>query len=224
MRKKTDAMISGIIFDMDGVLCDSEPFICEAARKMFAERHKLEVAQAEFVPFVGAGEDRYLSGPAEKHGCRLDLAADKARTYAIYLDIIKGRLRPLAGAREFILACRRRGVKMAVASSADRIKIDGNLSEIGIPAGLFDACVCGEEVARKKPAPDIFLLAASRLALPPGQCLVVEDAVNGIKAACAAGMRALGITTSFTEESLRSAGAEWIAPDLARLPPLPLSA
>ena len=191
---------------------------------MFAERHNLEVAPEEFIPFVGTGEDRYLSGPAEKHGCRLDLAADKARTYAIYLEIIKGRLLPLAGAREFILDCRRRGIKMAVASSADRVKINGNLSEIGIPAGLFDALVCGDEVARKKPDPEIFLLAAGRLALPPGRCLVVEDAVNGVKAARAAGMRALGITTSFTEESLRSAGAEWTAPDLAHRPPLPLPA
>src|SRR5512146_124494 len=85
----------GVVFDMDGVLCDSEPFICEAATRMFAERYGLAVCREDFVPFVGAGENRYLGGVAEKHGVRLDLESDKKRTYDLYLQIIRGRLRPL---------------------------------------------------------------------------------------------------------------------------------
>ena len=96
----------GVIFDMDGVLCDSEPFICEAACRMFAERHGVTVRPDDFIPFVGAGENRYLGGVAEKHGVALDLEADKARTYDIYLEIIQGRLQPLPGAPEFIADCR----------------------------------------------------------------------------------------------------------------------
>ena len=89
----TLSSIKGIIFDMDGVLCDSEPFIAEAAAKMFAERHGTAVTPEDFHPFVGTGEDRFLGGVAEKYGVKLDMPADKDRTYAIYLDIIRGRLR-----------------------------------------------------------------------------------------------------------------------------------
>jgi len=218
----SEKAIHGIIFDMDGVLCDSEPFICKAARQMFQERHNLTVQASDFAPFVGTGEDRFLGGPAEKYGCHINLPADKDRTYEIYLEIIRGKLIPLAGVKEFIIFCRQKKIKMAVATSADAVKMNGNLAEIGLPSDSFDSLVCGNEVGRKKPDPEIFLLAARKLGLPPGNCLVIEDAPNGLRAAKAAGMLAAGLTTSFDEATLKSAGADWTAPDLAHLPSLPL--
>jgi len=211
--------LQGFIFDMDGVLCDSERFICEAACQMFRECHSVTVHPDDFITFVGAGENRYLGGVAEQHGVALDLPRDKARTYQIYLQIIKGRLNPLPGAVPFIQECRRRALKLAVASSADKIKVDGNLAEIGLFPSTFDACITGDDVERKKPDPQIFLLAAARLGLPPANCIVVEDAPNGIRAAKAAGARCLGLTTSFDERTLRQAGADWTAGDLANVPP-----
>jgi beta-phosphoglucomutase len=208
-------MIRGVIFDMDGVLCDSEPFIAEAACRMFAERHGVPVTAADFEPFIGTGEDRYLGGVAERHGIALAMPSDKDRTYAIYLEAIRGRLGPLPGARDVVAACRARGLRLAVATSADRVKLDGNLREIGLPPDTFDACVTGSEVARKKPDPDLFLTAAERLGLAGTDCLVVEDAPNGIRAGRAAGAACLGLTTSFPVETLRAAGARWTAPDLA---------
>jgi HAD superfamily hydrolase (TIGR01509 family) len=213
-----------VLFDMDGVLCDSEPFICEAACRMFAENHGARVSPEDFVPFVGAGEDRYLGGVAEKHGVTLDLERDKARTYAIYLGIIRRRLQPLPGAREFIAECRRRGLRLAVATSADEIKLRGNLNEIGLPEETFDATVNGVQVERKKPHPDIFLIAAEKLGVPSKRCLVVEDAPNGVAAAKAAGATCLALTTSFAADALRAAGADCLAPDLAHVPPEALGA
>jgi HAD superfamily hydrolase (TIGR01509 family) len=221
MRQISENAIHGIIFDMDGVLCDSEPFISEAGRKMLAERYGLKVKPEDFTPFIGAGEDRFLGGPAEKYGVRINLPADKDRTYEIYLEIIKGKLKPLAGVRNFIAKCRARKIKLAVATSADKIKMNGNLLEIGISPESFDALVCGNEVLRKKPAPEIFLLAAKKINLAPGNCLVIEDAPNGLKAAKSARMRAIGLTTSFKDNVLKSAGADWTAPDLTNLPKLP---
>ena len=208
----------GIVFDLDGVLCDSEPFICEAAVRMFAENHNTRVEPDDFLPFVGTGEDRFIGGVAEKYGVALDPAADKRRTYDIYLEIIQGRLQPLAGAVDFIAAARRRGQKLAVATSADRVKMNGNLRQIGLPAETFDVCIDGTQVTHKKPAPDIFLLAIERLELRPAECLVVEDAPNGIQAGRAAGARCLGLTTSFTSDKLLAAGADWTAADLAQVP------
>jgi beta-phosphoglucomutase len=208
-------MIRGVIFDMDGVLVDSEELIREAATRMFAERG-VHVRPEDFRPFVGAGENRYLGGVAEKHGFRLNLEPDKARTYAIYEEIARGRLAPLPGVAEFIGRCRSRGLRLAVASSADEIKLRINLRELRLPDGTFDALVNGLDVERRKPAPDIFLLAARRLRLAAADCLVVEDAVNGVAAAKAAGARCLALTTSFTREQL--AGADFFAPTLAEAP------
>jgi HAD superfamily hydrolase (TIGR01509 family) len=208
-------MLEGIIFDMDGVLVDSERYICEAAMRMFAE-HGVTVHPDDFVPFIGAGEDRYIGGVAEQHGFDLDLPRDKARTYALYGEIVHGRLEPLAGVRGFIREAREHGLKLAVASSADRVKVDIKLREIGLPPETFDAIVSGDDVAHKKPDPEIFLTAARRLGLAPSDCIVVEDAVNGVAAAKAAGMRCLGLTTSFSAEDLRD--ADWTAPNLSEAP------
>lgn len=204
---------------MDGVLCDSEPYICEAGIALFRERFGLKVQPEDFLPFVGTGEDRYIGGVAEKYGVKLNMPQDKERLYALYLGIIPGKLQPLGGVRSFIDEARRRGLKLAVGTSADRIKMEGNLAELGLPPSKFDAVVTGSEVAHKKPAPDLFLTAARKLELPPEQCLVIEDAPNGLQAARAAGCFALGVTSSFSESALRDAGAQWIARDLSDVPP-----
>lgn len=210
--------VKAVIFDMDGVLCDSERFICEAARGMFRELYELDARPEDFLPFVGTGENRYIGGVAEKYGLDIDIDKAKARTYEIYLRIIRGRLRPMIGVREFIDWCRQLALKIAVATSADLVKMQGNLREIDLPPELFDAVVTGLDIARKKPAPDIFLLAASRLGLEPACCLVVEDAPNGIQAAKSAGCRCLGLTSSFTGADLLAAGADWVSPHLAAVP------
>jgi HAD superfamily hydrolase (TIGR01509 family) len=200
---------------MDGVLVDSEPFIREAAMRLFAEKG-IHVRPEDFAPFVGTGENRFLGGVAEKYGIRLNLEQDKARTYAIYLQLIRGRLRPLPGVFAFLDECRRRGLKRALASSADAVKVEGNLHELGLPPDTFDALVNGSEVQRKKPYPDLFLTAAARLGLPAAACLVVEDAVAGVAAARAAGARCLALTTSFPAERLTA--ADWTVADLAHVP------
>jgi HAD superfamily hydrolase (TIGR01509 family) len=216
---KPDSRLKGIIFDMDGVLVDSEPFIREAASKMFEQTYHVQVQPDDFRPFVGTGEDRFIGGVAELYGIKLSMPRDKERTYEIYLEIIKHRLRPLPGAIDLVHQSRRRGLKLAVATSADHIKMVGNLHEMGLPPDDFDAIVTGNDVQRKKPDPQIFLLAAERLKLEPANCLVIEDAPNGIRAGKSAGGRCLGITSTFDAETLRTAGADWISPDLAHVPP-----
>jgi beta-phosphoglucomutase len=213
-----NGQLAGVIFDMDGVLADSEPFILEAAMRMFQNVYHLAVKPADFRPFVGTGEDRFIGGVAEKYGVPLVMPRDKETTYAIYLKLIRGRLTALPGAVAFVEQCRRRGLKVAVASSADRIKVDGNLAEIGLPSNEFDAIVTGSDVERKKPDPQIFLTAAAKLRLDPSHCLVIEDAVSGVKAAKAAGCRCLGLMTTFDGAAITAAGADWIAKDLSQVP------
>lgn len=193
-----------VIFDMDGVLVDSEPLINAAALAMFKEKG-LTVQPDDFLPFVGAGEERYIGGVAETYRFPLDLTAAKRRTYEIYLELAPAQLEAFPGARDFVLACRAAGLLVAVASSADKIKVAANLQKLGLPAESWDAVVTGERVRRKKPAPDGFLAAAQDMNIEPTACVVVEDAVNGIRAAKAAGMRCIAVATTFPAERLQEA-------------------
>ena len=212
--------ISIVVFDMDGVLTDSEPLINAAAIAMFKEKG-LTVQPDDFLPFVGAGEERYVGGVAEKYGFPLDAAAAKQRTYEIYFDLVPSQLESFPGVHDLIRACRQANLRVAVASSADRIKVIANLQKIGLPVESWDAVVTGENVQQKKPAPDIFLFAAQSLGVPPAECVVVEDAVNGIQAAKAAGMRCVAVAHTFSAVLLHEADivrdkiADLRIPDLA---------
>jgi HAD superfamily hydrolase (TIGR01509 family) len=196
--------IRSVIFDMDGVLTDSEPLINSAAVAMFLE-NGLRVAPEDFSPFVGAGEDRYIGGVAEAHGYLLDLAEAKRRTYEIYLELLPKQLQAFPGACQLVRACQRLPLRVAVASSADAVKVRANLEHIGLPCAGWDAIITGEDVKNKKPAPDIFLAAAKRLGVPPGECVVIEDAVNGVAAAKRAGMRCVAVAQTFPAGRLRQA-------------------
>ena len=206
--------VRGVIFDMDGVLVLSEPFIAEAAIRMFAEKGH-QIGEDEFRPFIGMGEDRFIGGVAERRGIALDPARDKARTYAIYDDLVRGRLHPTPGAREFVRACRAKGLAIAVASGGQgegrREPAGARPSRIGVRRGHRRNPGRAQE-ARARHLPGCL----PRLALAPADCLVVEDALSGVQAAKAAGARCLGLTTSFDSAAL--AAADWTAPDLAHVP------
>jgi HAD superfamily hydrolase (TIGR01509 family) len=210
----TRAIIKAVIFDMDGVLTDSEPLINAASVAMFKERGVV-VQPQDFLPFVGSGENRYLGGVAEKYGIALDIPAAKQRTYEIYLDLVPSRLHAFPGACDLVFLCRAEGLKTAVASSADFIKIEANLRTIDLPPATWDAVIGAEDVVQKKPAPDIFLAAAKKLGCDPEECVVVEDAVNGIQAARAAGMRCVAVAQTFPAAQL--ALADLVRPTIAHV-------
>jgi beta-phosphoglucomutase len=208
-------MIKGVLFDMDGVLVDSEPFICKAALLMFGELG-VKVSAEDFIPFVGMGENRYIGGVAEQHGVNIDIDQVKARTYEIYGEIVRGKLKPLPGVHEFISRCRNKGLRLALATSADTIKMQVNLKEAGLSNDSFQAIITGLDVKNKKPSPEIYLKAAKSLGLEPENCLVVEDAVSGIESGKNAGCRCLAVTTSFDSSALNA--ADWICDSLLNVP------
>ena len=208
-------MLKGILFDMDGVLVDSEEYICQAAIEMFKQKG-LIVKPEDFIPFVGKGENMYIGGVAKKYNFDIDIDEVKALTYSIYEQLVEGKLKPLPGVFKFIEKAKRKGLKLAVATSADKVKMVVNLRNMGLTENTFDATVNGLEVEHKKPSPDIFLLAAKKLGLKTEECLVVEDAVSGVEAAKRAGAKCLALTTSFKKQNLQK--ADWISNTLADAP------
>lgn len=208
-------MIRAVVFDMDGVLTDSEPVINAAAIAGLRE-YGVAAEPADFLPFVGMGEDCYIGGVAERYGCRYRPAMKK-RVYEIYLEILADRIKAFPGVQSLLGALRGRGVDLCLASSADRIKVEANLAAIRVSLTAFAAIVVGEDVACKKPAPDIYRTAAARLGLDPRECCAVEDAVNGIQAAKAAGMRCVAVAQSFPVEVLRDTHADVVRSSLAAI-------
>lgn len=200
--------LKGILFDMDGVLCDSGPFLYAASARMFKERYGIDIHPEDVRPYFGRGEVAYLTGTGRAHGIDVSLPDDLDLVYEHYFAAIDGAIKPFAGVVDFVARASGCGLRIAVASSADRRKVMANLAGIGLPRERFDAVVTVEDVAQPKPAPDVFLLAARRLGLAPCDCLVIEDAPSGIQAAKAAGCACLGVTTGFSPEELVAAGAD----------------
>lgn len=208
--------VRAILFDMDGVLIDSEALMARAGILALRE-FGIEAVSEDFLPFVGRGEDKYIGGVAEKHGVRYDTAM-KDRAYDYYGQMVAAEATVPADTLPTLKALHARGIKMAVCSSADRVKVRYNLRAIGADESLFGAIVTGSDVERKKPEPDIYLKGAELLGEKPKDCLVVEDAPSGIQAAHAGGIRAAGIASSFSAQELtRQASPEYLIDTLSQL-------
>ncbi|KAK3199437.1 hypothetical protein Dsin_022852 [Dipteronia sinensis] len=211
--------VSAVLFDMDGVLCDSEDPSRRAGVDVFAEMG-LEVTVDDFVPFMGTGEANFLGGVAAVKGVEgFDTEAAKKRFFEIYLEKYAKPNSGIGfpGALELINQCKSKGLKVAVASSADRIKVDANLAAAGLPLSMFDAIVSADAFENLKPAPDIFLAASKILDVPPSECIVIEDALAGVQAAKAAQMRCIAVKTTLSEETLKDANPSLVRNDIGNV-------
>ncbi|KAH9755579.1 protein SUPPRESSOR OF QUENCHING 1 [Citrus sinensis] len=208
--------VSAVLFDMDGVLCNSEEPSRRAAVDVFAEMG-VEVTVEDFLPFMGTGEANFLGGVASVKGVKgFDSEAAKKRFFEIYLDKYAKPNSGIGfpGALELINQCKSKGLKVAVASSADRIKVDANLAAAGLPVSMFDAIVSADAFENLKPAPDIFLSASKILNVPTSECIVIEDALAGVQAAKAAQMRCIAVTTTLSEERLKEGSPSLIRKEI----------
>jgi HAD superfamily hydrolase (TIGR01509 family) len=188
-------MISTIIFDLDGLIADTEPLHCRAYQIAFAERG-VELNANEYAEhWVRNGKG--IVDWVESRGLALDPHGLRVRKSEHYLTLLESSLRPMEGAMELLEALQ--GIRrMALASSSYRDAIDGVLAGLQI-APYFEAIVSGLDVANVKPSPDIFLKAARDLAVDPSECLVLEDAEKGVIAAHRAGMRCVAVPNDFTK-------------------------
>jgi len=194
-----------ILFDMDGVLIESE-FLMRATAIQSLADYGVQARHEDFLEFTGMGEDRFVGGVAEKYGLKYEFAM-KERAYDYYGQRVKAEAHIPEGVKEMLETLHAKGITLAVCSAADLRKVRYNIQAIGVDESLFTALVTGSDVARKKPFPDIYLEGARRVGMDPKDCLVVEDAVSGIQAAHAAGMDAVGIPSTFTPDQLKEKAA-----------------
>jgi beta-phosphoglucomutase len=193
----------GIIFDMDGVIVDTAAYHFEAFARL-GEEAGFNITEEQFrITFGWHNADifPYLYGrpvPDE------ELARMAGRKESIFQQAIRGKVTALPGVSELVPALKAAGFHLAIGSSTPRANVDLILGELGFQP-FFEAIASGEDVIKGKPDPQVFLLAAERLGVPPERCVVIEDAVAGVQAALNAGMKALAVTTNHSSEALRHA-------------------
>ncbi len=187
-------MISTVIFDLDGLLADTELLHCKAYQMAFAERG-VDLGTRDYAEhWIRHGKG--IVDWVDLQGLTFDPHALRMRKSQHYLGLLKSSLRPMDGALELLDSLHGK-FRIALASSSYRDAIEGVLAGLRI-ASYFELIVSGLDVAKVKPAPDIFLLAARVLRVEPTECLVFEDSEKGVIAAHCAGMRCIAVPNDFT--------------------------
>jgi beta-phosphoglucomutase len=194
--------VKAVLWDLDGVLVDSAPFHFQAWRELLASLGR-ELSEADFRRTFGLRNDAILSElvgdlpPAEVE--RL-----AARKEELFRRAALGNIVPLPGALALLRLLREQGFELALVSSTPHGNIDLILGSLGVEAA-FDVIVGEEDVRQGKPDPEGFLLAAKRLRVPPGECVVIEDAPVGVEAAKRGGMLCVGVSRDRPRDALAEA-------------------
>jgi HAD superfamily hydrolase (TIGR01509 family) len=208
------ARFDAIIFDMDGVLIDSEPLHYAVLNDLLAiDGHAL--SHADYEEFIGTTTEFTWLTLIARYGLTRPATDYMARYDETLLQVLRQPRDPAPGVVALVKRARELGLRLGVASSSRWVWIEATLRSLGL-ADAFDACVSGDDVERGKPDPQIYVLAAQRLGVAPGRCLAIEDAPKGVRSAVLAGMAVLGVRTPYTAH-LRLDGAEQIVDSLADL-------
>ncbi len=188
--------MDAVLFDLDGVLIDSEPFSREASDKVLADVGIRQTEEERKNVFGRRTRENYQAA-VDARGLEVDVDGLVAKKNRLFAKLIRGRLKPVPGVLELLGELDDAGVKKAVVSSSPMDRVNVSLEEVGLVMG-FDLILSGDCCVQGKPDPEPFLLAAERLGLEPSGCVVLEDAEAGIEAAKAAGMKVVAVRSPNT--------------------------
>ena len=196
-----------LIFDMDGVLINSEPLHERSKREALAQAG-IEVPEERFASYTGRSDTVMIADLAAENGLDEAKGAEILKAKHVIYESLEHELEPIEGGVEF-LRWAQHNFRLALATSASTRNRKATSEILGI-APLFETAVDAADFEHPKPSPEVFQIALRRLGLTADVCWIVEDAVNGIVAAKAAGCFAVGLTTSFSRQALLNAGADLV--------------
>jgi sugar-phosphatase len=187
-------MIKAVIFDMDGVMIDSEPFWQETEREVFAQLG-LQLSQSDLESTMGMRIDAVVQHWFVKSPWNKEATPLKSIENQIIKGVsqrIKSHGKPLAGLFQALKLIEQQGLLIGLATSSDQPIIDAVLDSFGIK-DRFLACISARQEKAGKPAPDVYITTARKLGVPPHECLAIEDSATGLRSAMAAGMKTIAI-------------------------------
>jgi len=194
-----------VLFDSDGVIVDTEGISLTSFRQATREFIGTDLTEEEVEEACGLRDVDIVSRLARNYEVSIDLEAYRERKSQLYIEEAeKHPVRSFPGVVDLLEHLRHERIPYALASSGPRVKIEFNLRLARI-RHLFPVIVSGEEVDRGKPEPDVFVEAARRIGMEPIRCVVVEDSINGIRAAKAGRMATLAVTNTFGQYQLHQA-------------------
>ncbi|HZP37977.1 MAG TPA: HAD family phosphatase [Methylomirabilota bacterium] len=200
-------MTAAALFDMDGVLIDSGAHHRQAWRMLLAELGAAPADPEHWRLTIGRPSEEAISLLLGRRVSDAEARRLARRKRDFYQERVQSGLDPVPGVRAFLESLERGGVPCAVGTSASRWDAERLLDDLGL-LRFFDVMVTADDVILGKPDPEVWLQVARRLRVPAARCVVFEDAPVGIRAAVAAGMRAIGVTTAHRADELVAAGAE----------------
>ncbi|TDQ06922.1 HAD family hydrolase [Pedobacter metabolipauper] len=190
-----------VIFDMDGVICHTNPYHSIAFREFFSSRD-LAPTDDEFAQHMFGKSNSYILSHFLKRPIKGDeLLQLEQEKEGLFRKIYEPHVKPIKGILEFISDIKANGTKIGVATSAPYANLELILSKIDLKDKL-GSILASEDVKKHKPDPEVYLTSAKNLGLSPDQCLVFEDSFSGVSAALNAGMKVVGVLTSHPKEEL----------------------
>jgi HAD superfamily hydrolase (TIGR01509 family) len=205
-----------VIFDCDGVLVDSEPIANEVgAEWITALGWSMDAVEAR-ARFLGLSDTAMYALIEQKIG-RSITADEIAQNHKRITARFEAELRAIPGVLAVVEDLVARSIPLAVASSGERAKILTNLAKVGLLNYFGDQISSATEVAKAKPAPDVYLLAARKAGYEPSACLAIEDSPNGVLAAVRAGMTVMGFARETPATDLQAAGAHQVFGTMAEV-------
>lgn len=183
--------MKAVIFDMDGVIIDSEPIHFEVDKQTFKDLG-YNVSVEELGKYVGTTNEYMLTEIKKKYN--INKSIEEIISYKVEMTkrkVMESNLEPIEGIKELLSELKNKDIPTAIASSSPRDFIDVVVSKFKLK-NYFKFIVSGEEVKRGKPAPDIYFETAKKLGINPRDCIVIEDSKNGVLAAKTAGMKCIG--------------------------------
>ncbi len=208
--------IKYIIFDLDGVLINSEPVTTKAATVALSEIG-ISVAEDAFKPYIGAGETLFISEICRERGKEDKIHRAIQRLYQLFNEYVDDKLQVYPSVHTLLSELKKRRFRLAIASSSASDKVAVSLKAAGISADLFDVILTGSDVSERKPSPEIYFNTMDELDADPEECIIIEDALNGIRAAKASGAFCFAVTTSFSTEKLEPENPDFIGNDIIEL-------
>jgi beta-phosphoglucomutase family hydrolase len=195
--------LEAVLWDMDGVIADTAEYHYQAWQDVLGKRG-MGFSKADFMPLFGQRHDTIIKFALGDNLPPEELTAITEEKQKKYRRRVAANIIPMPGVKELLEALKEHSIKSAIASSAVPENIEIILRGLGIE-DYFQAIAHGTEVKEGKPSPQIFLLAAKKLEVKPGNCVVIEDAIAGVTAAKRAGMRCVAVTNSHPKDSLKNA-------------------
>ena len=198
-------MIKGVIFDMDGTIVDSLPYH-HKAWEIFFKHNKVENFSKKLKDYKGGGTlDLMKAVYGDKYSIK-ELEIMSHDKEIIFRDIYRGNIQPIKGFIEFIESLKSKNILIGLASNAIRENVILTLEELNV-YNYFNSIICGDEVKKGKPDPEMFNKTLESFEIDNKHCLIFEDSIEGIQGACNSGINSVGITSSSTHRILIDAGA-----------------